>query len=87
MGFYPPPQLVYDAKRHGIDVRPVDVTVSAWDCTLEAEKLAQGVGPDPDARQPTPRSAEKLGFKQLGSDPDSGQPCIRRLTNVNEIGL
>ncbi|MHB8495953.1 MAG: error-prone DNA polymerase, partial [Casimicrobiaceae bacterium] len=35
MGFYAPAQLVADARRHGVDVRPPDVTVSAWDCTLE----------------------------------------------------
>jgi len=35
MGFYGPSQLVQDARRHGVDVRPVDVTVSDWDCTLE----------------------------------------------------
>jgi error-prone DNA polymerase len=35
MGFYPPPQLVYDAKRHGVEVRAVDVMHSDWDCTLE----------------------------------------------------
>jgi error-prone DNA polymerase len=35
MGFYLPPQLVDDARRHGIVVRPVDVRYSAWDCTLE----------------------------------------------------
>ena len=27
MGFYAPAQLVQDARRHGVDVRPVDVTV------------------------------------------------------------
>ncbi len=36
MGFYAPAQLVQDAKRHGVVVRPVDVTLSDWDCTLEA---------------------------------------------------
>ena len=36
MGFYAPAQLVQDARRHGVPVRPVDVTASAWDCTLEA---------------------------------------------------
>ncbi len=36
MGFYLPPQLVADARRGGIDVRPVDVRYSDWDCTLEA---------------------------------------------------
>ncbi|MGC9161911.1 MAG: error-prone DNA polymerase, partial [Acidithiobacillus sp.] len=35
MGFYTPSQLVQDAKRHGVIVRPVDVLYSDWDCTLE----------------------------------------------------
>ena len=36
MGFYAPAQLVADARHHGVPVRAVDVTVSGWDCTLEA---------------------------------------------------
>src|SRR5919202_4985685 len=35
MGFYAPAQLVADARRHGVEVRPVDVNHSRWDCTLE----------------------------------------------------
>lgn len=35
LGFYSPSQLVQDARRHGIEVRPVDVMHSHWDCTLE----------------------------------------------------
>jgi error-prone DNA polymerase len=35
MGFYSPATIVGDAQRHGLDVRPIDVTCSAWDCTLE----------------------------------------------------
>jgi error-prone DNA polymerase len=35
MGFYAPSQLVQDAQRHGVEVRPVDVLISEWDCTLE----------------------------------------------------
>ncbi|HEX2136534.1 MAG TPA: error-prone DNA polymerase [Microvirga sp.] len=35
MGFYAPAQLVRDARRHGVEVRPVDVNHSRWDCTLE----------------------------------------------------
>jgi error-prone DNA polymerase len=38
MGFYGPSQLVQDARRHGVEVRPADVAASAWDCTLEPEK-------------------------------------------------
>jgi error-prone DNA polymerase len=36
MGFYAPAQLVRDAREHGVDVSPVDVNFSNWDCTLEA---------------------------------------------------
>jgi error-prone DNA polymerase len=36
MGFYAPAQLVRDAREHGIEIRPVDVNHSVWDCTLEA---------------------------------------------------
>jgi error-prone DNA polymerase len=35
LGFYSPSQLVQDAKRHQVEVRPVDVMVSDVDCTLE----------------------------------------------------
>ncbi|MEN0107992.1 MAG: error-prone DNA polymerase, partial [Pseudomonas sp.] len=35
MGFYSPDQLLQDARRHGIETRPVDVQASAWDCSLE----------------------------------------------------
>jgi error-prone DNA polymerase len=39
MGFYSPGTLVEDAKRHGVEVRPIDLTRSSWDHTLE---LADG---------------------------------------------
>ena len=35
LGFYSPSQLVQDARRHGVEVRAVDVMCSDWDCTLE----------------------------------------------------
>jgi len=35
MGFYTPATLVEDAKRHGIDIKPIDINKSRWDCTLE----------------------------------------------------
>ncbi|HEV2566730.1 MAG TPA: error-prone DNA polymerase [Microvirga sp.] len=35
MGFYAPAQIVRDAQAHGIEVRPVDINHSRWDCTLE----------------------------------------------------
>jgi len=41
MGFYAPAQLVRDARAHGVEVRPVDVQESAWDCTLEPREDAE----------------------------------------------
>ncbi|WP_420473268.1 error-prone DNA polymerase [Noviherbaspirillum sp. ST9] len=35
MGFYAPSQLVQDAVRHGVEVRPVDVMASEWEARLE----------------------------------------------------
>ncbi len=37
MGFYAPAQLVTDAQKHGVEVRPVDVNASTWDCSLEPD--------------------------------------------------
>ncbi|MGL3822323.1 error-prone DNA polymerase [Sphingopyxis sp. R3-92] len=36
MGFYAPAQIVRDARNHGVEVRPVSINESHWDCTLEA---------------------------------------------------
>jgi error-prone DNA polymerase len=44
MGFYGPSQLVQDARRHGVEVRAVDVMISDWDCTLEGEPPAVRLG-------------------------------------------
>jgi error-prone DNA polymerase len=48
MGFYGPSQLVTDARRHGVEVLPVDVNLSDCDCTLERSnadgKLAVRLG-------------------------------------------
>ena len=35
MGFYAPAQLVRDARAHGVEVRPVSIALSDWDCSLE----------------------------------------------------
>ena len=43
MGFYAPAQLVQDARRHGVEVRPADVQLSEWDCTLEGGAVRLGL--------------------------------------------
>ncbi len=59
MGFYSASQLVQDARRHGVEVRPVDVTVSHDDCTLE--------GTD----QP-PQPAVRLGLRRIAALSEAG---------------
>jgi error-prone DNA polymerase len=51
MGFYQPAQIVIDARKHGVEVRPVDVNHSEWDNTLE-EKSG-------------PCHVLRLGFRQI----------------------
>jgi error-prone DNA polymerase len=52
MGFYAPAQIVRDAQDHGVEVRPVDVNHSDWDCTLEPSAASTG------------GIALRLGFRQ-----------------------
>jgi error-prone DNA polymerase len=47
LGFYGPSQLIQDAQRHAIMVRPIDILVSEWECTLEQD--------DDPAQQPAVR--------------------------------
>jgi error-prone DNA polymerase len=35
MGFYAPAQIVRDAAEHGVEIRPVCINASRWDCSLE----------------------------------------------------
>jgi error-prone DNA polymerase len=41
MGFYQPFTIIKDAQRHGLKVKPVDVTRSNWECTIESNDVAQ----------------------------------------------
>jgi error-prone DNA polymerase len=83
MGFYAPAQIVRDAQEHGVEVRPVDVNHSDWDCTLEPGTPARA--------RLHPRHAEmaddvrtdhamRLGFRQIkGFSEDDGRAieCCR----------
>lgn len=42
MGFYSPDQVLQDARRHGVEVRPVDIRVSQWESTLEVASTSTG---------------------------------------------
>uniref|UniRef100_UPI0026EADB0F error-prone DNA polymerase n=1 Tax=Salinicola salarius TaxID=430457 RepID=UPI0026EADB0F len=42
MGFYSPDQVLQDARRHGVEVRPVDIRQSQWESTLEVASTSTG---------------------------------------------
>jgi error-prone DNA polymerase len=63
LGFYTPSQLVQDARRHHIEVRPIDVTTSDWDCTLEEDAASPKWGAGP-------RNLGSDPATKWGSDPD-----------------
>ena len=69
MGFYAPAQIVRDAQEHGVDVRPVDVNHSDWDCSLEEEgpRAAERIHPRHASMRDEIRTehAMRLGFRQI----------------------
>ena len=65
MGFYSASQLTQDARRHGVEMRSVDINRSDWDCALEA-------GPDG-------RAAMRLGLRMVkGLAEESGRRIANR---------
>jgi len=62
MGFYSASQLTQDVRRHGVEVRAVDVNQSDWDCTLEITGSAQ--------------PALRLGLRQVKGLPETAGRTI-----------
>ena len=58
MGFYAPAQLIQDARRHDLEVRPVDVTVSGWECVLEEAAAVS-------RRHARPQPAVRIGLRYV----------------------
>jgi error-prone DNA polymerase len=72
LGFYSPNQLVQDAKRHGVEVRPPDVMHSNWDCTLEARQdpcdgRSDNNGNAQASLPPDSQLAVRLGLRLIAS--------------------
>ena len=71
MGFYQPFTLVKDAQRHGLEVRPVDVTRSDWLCTIEKKEGKGEGGKGKDL-------AMRLGLRYVkGLSEASGEAIVR----------
>lgn len=78
MGFYGASQLIQDAKRHGVQVRPVDVTISEWECTLEGQ--VNGTLQPVQPVQPTVR----LGLNRVKG---MGQKVAKRIVEARNTAL
>jgi error-prone DNA polymerase len=68
MGFYATAQLVRDAQEHGVEVYPVDVNLSDWDCTLEDATARGRLHPRHASMKDAIRTtrALRLGLRQIG---------------------
>jgi len=79
MGFYAPSQLIQSARRHGVEVLPVDVNHSDWECTLER---AAGQNSTPVLR---------LGFRLVKGMSEAGSRRIMQarqkqaFTNIQDL--
>ncbi len=95
MGFYQPFTIIKDAQRHGLKVKPVDVTRSDWLCTIEEE--VAGVGDqvsdngDPHHRHPTPDTRHlvlRLGLRYVKSlSEQSGRAIVREREKQSFLGI
>jgi error-prone DNA polymerase len=87
MGFYAPATLVEDARRHGIEIRPVDVCRSEWDCTLEpleSEGRAScgGGATGTNGGGGSPRFAVRMGLRTVKG---LGQGDWRRIEEARRV--
>ena len=74
MGFYAAPQLVRDARAHGVALRPVDVTISDWDSTLEPQRPGEAAPACRERFVPSGQCAVRLGLGRVsGLDEAQGR--------------
>ncbi|MFC0775437.1 error-prone DNA polymerase [Terrimonas alba] len=83
MGFYQPAQIVIDAQKHGVEVRPVDINYSTWDNILEDS--GRGV-----EKKPGNYCALRLGFRQVKGLREDDMKIlldarIKPYTSINEL--
>ena len=76
MGFYQPAQIIIDARKHGVEVRPVDINYSMWDNKLE-EKSGK-------------YCALRLGFRQVKGLREEDMNILvsgrkKMYNNINEL--
>ncbi len=70
LGFYSPAQLVQDARRHGVEVRAVEINRSDWDCSLEYDS------PE-DQGLPAAERTDMISTAAISTTARRPQPAIR----------
>jgi error-prone DNA polymerase len=93
MGFYQPAQIVIDAEKHGVVVRPVDINHSVWDNTMEEQDgkyraIRLGFRQVKGLREDDMKAlvaARGMGYTSISHLSDAGIPqaAIERLTDAD----
>jgi len=83
MGFYQPAQIIIDARKHGVEVKPVDINDSTWDNKLERI-------PSPNGEESENKIALRLGFRQIKGLKQEDINLLlsnrkKRYTRINEL--
>jgi len=78
MGFYSPDQILQDARRHRLQIRPVDVRASDWDCSLEPG----------DGEQPAIRLGLRMikGFREEDAQRIEAARAGRAFIDIADLG-
>jgi error-prone DNA polymerase len=80
MGFYHPSTIVKDAQRHGLRIRPIDVTRSDWPCTLECE-----CGGDAPHERASCKITLRMGLRYVRGLREEVAQALVRERNVREF--
>jgi len=82
MGFYSPSQLIQDARRHQIEVRPIDICHSHWEHSLETDLDGRS-----DNREPAIRLGMCLikGFSQRIAQQIVAARAQQAFTNLTQL--
>ena len=85
MGFYSPSQIIQDARRHDIEVLPVDVQHSDWDHRLEpGEESPSGERSHGESSEPPLRLGLRM-VKGLSEDAGRRVAAARPFTDVEDL--
>lgn len=98
MGFYAPAQLVRDARDHGVEVRPIDVNFSDWDCTLEKTetpghsavrlglRMVAGLSENDGKTIVKARGSDYQSPGEIAMRADCGRLALNRLAQADAFG-